>query len=257
MFTNKHRAVYLATLSPAQSTTTRICDGQFRNVQALVDQLGIDSQGPLRILEAGCGSTCRFRLPANSHSTGIDISKEQLERNESLEVKLLGDIETFPLQRSFYDIIFCWDVLEHLEHPERALMNFAQAIRKGGIMILGAPVVASLKGVITKYSPHSVHARYYRWRGCKNAGKVGCHPFRTFLKTSMSPDSIVRFADENQFAIEVHTLYAGQALVHLKNEHKILYGLYFAVGLLFEGLTMGKIPADISDFVLVLRKTTD
>lgn len=251
----KNSTVYFPGLSSVPATDRSTIQSTTQYVQTLIDQLSEESAHPLQILEAGCGSTCQFRLPTNCHATGIDIAQEQLEKNKTLEVKIQGDIETFPLKPSFYDIIFCWDVLEHLEHPEKALMNFARALRKGGIMVLAAPVVESLKGTITKYSPHTIHVWYYRWRGSPNAGKPGCHPFPTFLKTAMSPNSIVKFANENGFVPEVNFLYPGQALKNLKDEHKLLNVLYFTVGFFVKLLTFGKITPEISDFVLVLRKT--
>src|ERR1700722_3911030 len=93
-------------------------------IQTIVDRMGTSKK--LRVLEAGCGSAsrCHFR---SSQAVGIDISQEALDRNTHLDEKILGDIQTFRLEASSFDVIFCWDVLEHLERPEKALANFAHS----------------------------------------------------------------------------------------------------------------------------------
>src|SRR5579863_2654723 len=105
-------------------------------VQRVVDQMA-SSGRVLRVLEAGAGSRSHIRLSGNAQLVGIDISAEQLANNSELHERIVGDIETFPLEPCSFDIIFCWDVLEHLKHPEKALRNFLQAVREDGIVVLG------------------------------------------------------------------------------------------------------------------------
>ncbi len=78
-------------------------------------------------LEAGCGSASRITIPTSYHITGIDISQSQLDRNKSLNKKILGSLETHEFESESYDLIVCWDVLEHLQHPDKVLH------RSGGI----------------------------------------------------------------------------------------------------------------------------
>ncbi len=225
-----------------------------KHVQALVDQMA----GPdaiLRVLEAGCGSNSKFRLAPNAHITGIDISKEQLAKNNLLCERILGDIQTYPLEASSFDIIFCWDVLEHLKYPEKALENFAQAIRDGGIIILGAPLVGSLKGVITKFTPHWFHVAVYRyWLGNENAGKPGYAPFPTFLKNSMSPSSIEGFAQESQMGVERLIVYEGAMQINERIRHRSVDFGFRVFGPLVKTLSFGRIDPTVTDFIMVLRK---
>jgi SAM-dependent methyltransferase len=223
-----------------------------RPVQAIIDQMGANRT--LRVLEAGCGSSTKFRFPS-SQSVGIDISQEQLDRNTLLDEKILGDIETFPLESSSFDIIFCWDVLEHLERPEKALVNFARALREGGIIVLGGPVARSVKGAVTKYSPHWFHVLVYRHlQGNKHAGKPGYAPFKTVFKDSMSPPSLVRFARENQLLVEQHMLYEGPSQVLLRKKQWFIDVGLRLMGPAIQILSLGRLDSSISDFVMVLRK---
>jgi SAM-dependent methyltransferase len=224
------------------------------DVQVLVDQM-VKPGTVLRVLEAGCGSNSKFRLAPNAHVTGIDISKEQLAKNSLLHEKILGDIQTYPLEASSFDIIFCWDVLEHLRHPEQALKNFARAIRDGGILVLGAPVVSSLKGVITKYTPHWFHVAVYKyWLGNKNAGKAGYPPFPTFLKNSMSPRFIEGFAHESQLTVERLIVYEGEMQINERIKHQSIDLGFRVFGPLLKTLSLGRIEPDVTDFIMVIRK---
>ena len=178
-------------------------------IQAIIDRMGASKE--LRVLEAGCGSAsrCRFR---SSQAVGIDISQEALDRNTLLDEKILGDIQTLRLEALSFDVIFCWDVLEHLKQPEKALANFAHSVREDGVIVLGGPVARSLKGVITKYSPHWFHVLVYRHvLRAKNAGKPGYAPFETIFNDTMSPSSLLQFARRNHLLVEQFTLYEGPA----------------------------------------------
>jgi SAM-dependent methyltransferase len=221
-------------------------------IQAIVDLMGANQK--LRVLEAGCGSSTNFRFPS-SQSVGIDISQEQLDRNTLLDDKILGDIETFPLQSLSFDIIFCWDVLEHIEHPEKALVNFAHALREGGIIVLGGPVARSVKGAVTKYTPHWFHVLVYRHlQGNKNSGKPGYAPFKTIFKDSMSPPFLVRFARENQLLVEEQTLYEGPSQILLRKRQRFIDVGLRLLGPVIKILSFGRLDPSISDFVMVLRK---
>jgi SAM-dependent methyltransferase len=223
-------------------------------VQRLVDQMA-DSGRVLRVLEAGAGSRSHIRLSASAQLVGIDISEEQLAKNSDLHERIVGDIETFPLEPGSFDIIFCWDVLEHLKHPDKALRNFLQALREDGLIVLGAPVVTSLKGIVTKYTPLWFHVMVFRYVvGNKNAGTKGFGPFPTFLRYSMSPRAIHRFAAENQLSVEYSEVYEAMMQVRWKQRFPAI-GLGFRI---LDGFckifTLGKIDPNVTDFTIVLRK---
>ena len=152
---------------------------------------------PIAVLEAGCGSATHVRLGDNARIVGIDISEDQLARNTYVSQKILGDIQTYDFDEGSFDIIMCWDVLEHLPDPEKALNSFARAVKPGGVILLALPNVYSLKGLITKFTPHRFHVWAYRNVFANpNAGRPGYAPFPTFLRTSVSPAALKRFAAE-------------------------------------------------------------
>jgi SAM-dependent methyltransferase len=248
-------------LVTAETTSTSKEPLRFDEIVERIRELVADlSAGgrPIRVLEAGCGSGRKswvFRFPPNAYVVGIDNSQEVLEKNEAVSEKILADIQSDPLRPRDYDLIICFDVLEHLAQPEKALANFAGAIQENGMIVLASPLVNSMKGIITKFTPHWFHVFAYRYLlGDKNAGRPGFGPFPTVLRWSISPASLLRFAQDRGLATEYLQLYRGRMWDRaLKRNRALGIGCYL-VGRLIELLSFGRITAATTDFVMVLRK---
>lgn len=225
-------------------------------VQRIVNDM-FRSRKTVRVLEAGCGSRSHVRLGSDAYLVGIDISQEQLERNIVLHERILGDIQSFPFPPRSFDIVFCWDVLEHIPRPKKALENFEKTVREDGIIVLGSPVANSLKGLITKYTPYWFHVMIYRRvLGNRLAGTNGYGPFPTFMRFSMSPRSICRFADKNNLGIEMFHTYEDIVQRNLRGKSRLLDLAFKTLGRLIKILSFGWIDPDGSDFIVVLRKRT-
>src|SRR3990172_9070263 len=133
-----------------------------RKAQAVVDRL-LRGQERIAALEAGCGSASHLRLPLGAIITGIDISEKQLARNTLLHKKICADLETHEWAEGCFDLVICWDVLEHLPRPVLALRNVFVAAAPGGIVVLALPNLYSLKGMVTKFMPYAFHVWFYRY----------------------------------------------------------------------------------------------
>jgi SAM-dependent methyltransferase len=159
----------------------------------MLDQITLE-RCPTRALEAGCGSMSHLNL-RGVHVTGIDISQHQLDRNPGLDTVILGDLQTYPLASQAFDLVVCWDVLEHLPEPGRALENMAQALRPAGLLVVKIPNLFSLKGLLTKFTPHAFHVWFYRHiRRMESAGRQDTAPFRTYFTAAISATGLRRFA---------------------------------------------------------------
>ena len=55
---------------------------------------------------------------------GLDISPSALDRNRLLDDRIVGDLETYPLPRKAFDVVVCWDVLEHLLAVKSLIAKF-------------------------------------------------------------------------------------------------------------------------------------
>jgi SAM-dependent methyltransferase len=162
------------------------------DLQSFVD--GELSHRPsIRLLEAGCGSASHLTFRGAVQRVGIDISEKQLERNTVLNEKIVGDLQQHEFPPASFDAIICWDVLEHLAQPELALRQFGRAIKPGGLIILKLPNVLSVKGLVTKGLPHTLHVLAYRYiYHDPEAGKDDRAPFKTHLRFNISARAIRR-----------------------------------------------------------------
>lgn len=226
-------------------------------VQNFVDNwLPVDHA--IDILEAGGGSFTHFNLPDKSFIAALDISPEQLERNNYADRKILGDIEDVNAFQERYDLIICFDVLEHIRHPRRAFKNMANALQVGGLLVIGCPNLVSLKGFTTKFTPHKFHVWYYRKiRGISSAGRLDNGPFQTFLRREMTPESLKQHACILGLKIIYDRSYVGPAVYELKVKHPVLYIIYYFFCKVFWWLTFCKLDLRNSDFVIVLQRVDE
>ena len=209
------------------------------NIQDIIDRYCLDVSKPC-VLEAGCGSSSHFRFPETATLCGIDISEEQLSKNKILTEKIHEDLQTYSTTKR-YDMVICWNVLEHLRNPEKALDNLLTWTKDDGIIIISVPNVLSVKGLITKFTPLWFHRLVYKYvfRYTKNK------PFYAYMKLSMTPKSILKKC--NDHIIEYHNYQK----TLLRKPYKYFYE--FTIVLL-KKLSFGKIHGDLSQFTVVIRK---
>lgn len=98
-----------------------------------------------KILDVGCGSGDILQLVLRGELWGLDISprlaKEAQERLGSRARIFCGNAETVDeqLKGATFDKIFCSEVLEHVQHPERTLRAMANLSASGGKLIISVP----------------------------------------------------------------------------------------------------------------------
>lgn len=207
------------------------------------------------VLEAGCGSKSHVNFPKNSYLIGIDISAQQLDRNDSISEKIVGDIQTYDLDSEMFDVIICWDVLEHVENPDWAIKNLINSLKPGAIAILAFPNVLSLWGLVTKYSPHWFHVFYYRHvLGNALAGIDDNGPFPTYLKWELSLNNVRKIVNKEDCAIVFEHLY--DPMLHaLAEKNKILGGAYRLAARMLQIASLGKLGGvGNSGITLVVEK---
>lgn len=197
-------------------------------LQSVINKL-LESKTNIKVLEAGCGSSSYIQFEKNAYVVGIDVSEKQLRLNSKINEKILGDIQSYDFQPSIFDVIICWNVLEHLPKPEMALEKFAKATKENGIIVLALPNVLSFKGLVTKYTPHWFHILYYKhvW-GIKNAGKDHTAPFKAYLKFSMRIQGIKKFANSHNLKVIYFDNYDVADYLHRKSKIYIIYRLFNA-----------------------------
>ena len=222
-----------------------------QNLQTFLDR-ELFCRPSVRLLEAGCGSASNLNFGGQVRLVGIDISEKQLVRNTLLHEKIAGDIQSYEFPPNSFDAIICWDVLEHLSQPELALRQFAHAINPGGLVILKLPNVLSLKGLVTKFLPHTLHVLAYRYfYGEKNAGKNDTAPFKTYLRFCVSAGAIRKQGTQ----LGLQTVYFATldvADIHCLQRKRAMHFFYVTLKKILSLLSLGRIGD--SELIIVLKK---
>jgi SAM-dependent methyltransferase len=150
----------------------------------------------LHVYEAGGGSTSWLPpdVLARSDIVVVDIDERQLENNRYAQRKVLGSIESCTFPAASFDLIVCFNVIEHLESPPAAIERFSDALRPGGLLLIGAPNPQSLSGLVTRFTPHAFHVWYYRVVLKKtDAGHPGQPPFPVVYHPIVAPDALLAY----------------------------------------------------------------
>lgn len=226
-----------------------------RNVQNfIVEKLRGKS---VRIYEAGGGSLSILPLASlkDPSIAVVDIDETQLRNNSYADTKILGDIQTYTFPPSSFDLIVCYNVIEHLPSVDQAIRQFYHALSPGGLVLIGAPNPESFFGLVTKYSPHWFHVWFYRViLRYKNAGKPGQLPFRTFYHPIVSPHALVKFCEQVGFEPVYFNLYIGSNYTTLKKTRPVV-GWLVSAGLgVMNALTLGRFKLAHGDYHAVFRK---
>lgn len=143
-------------------------DFYFRNKQYLINvllskSLAINpgSQNKLKILSVGVGTGEELKL-LNSYGDvfAIDINEKILTDANAFLCKELKicDICQVNYPASYFDLVVCFDVLEHIEDDQKAISEICRVLKSGGIFVFSVPAFQLL------YSSHDKaleHKRRY------------------------------------------------------------------------------------------------
>ena len=165
-----------------------------KRVRGIFDEF-VSAHEFVRVLDAGCGSASYLQLSSRCHVTGIDVSLKQLERNDRLDEWIQGDLETTDLGLARFDVVVCWDVLEHLRAPSNALARLLLAVSSGGLFVVASPYPSSWKGAIARVTPHAFHRWLYKvffnWQEASDSEG----PFPVFMRRAGGPEAVTRLGN--------------------------------------------------------------
>lgn len=121
------------------------------------------------ILDIGCHSgtfTQKILEKIGSRKIyGIDISKSAITR---IKKKIPyghfknGDATSLPYKANFFNAVFCLEMLEHVDHPQKVIAEIKRVLKKGGYGIILIPTDNRLFKIVwtlwTLYYPVWRHA---------------------------------------------------------------------------------------------------
>ncbi len=117
-----------------------------------------------RLLDAGCGDGYGAALLAESASevVGIDISREVIEaassqyKRANLKYRAM-DVESISFEKGSFDAAVCFEVFEHVRHPEKLLEGLRKILASDGVLIISTPNGALIKSG----KPNPFHVKEY------------------------------------------------------------------------------------------------
>lgn len=227
-----------------------------KDCRALLDKvlLSILPTGA-KVLEAGGGDRTHVPLPVDAELSVIDLSPEQLKKNQVAHHKIHGDICTHDLSALRFDLIVIWDVLEHLGDPQGALENLLKCTSDRGAVVIASPIVLSTKSIVAKFTPHWFHVFVYRnVFGIKTAGQPGYAPFPTYLRMVVQPEKLIQFSESNGFEPNFFAKYPSSYFFAGLKKKPLIYAFYMVISGLISLCTLNKIESRNTDFLLVLRR---
>ncbi|QPF85891.1 class I SAM-dependent methyltransferase [Bradyrhizobium genosp. L] len=213
--------------------------------------------GPLAIYEAGGGSTSYLPLGVigRGHVTVVDIDEDQIRNNTYAQEAILGDLQTYRFPPKRFDLIICYNVIEHVPDVEAVLTGFCEALKPNGLLLIGAPNPKSLSGVVTKYSPHWFHVWFYRYvRGEKKAGLPGEAPFPTHFHPLVTLGNLEAFAARHGLQAIYRRKYESPRYPEMRRRKPLLAALIDAAAKTMNALLPGKTDVRHGDYHVILRK---
>jgi SAM-dependent methyltransferase len=211
----------------------------------------------LSIYEAGGGSTCFLPLEIlqRAHVTVVDIDEDQIRSNDYAQETILGDIQTYRFPPGSFDLVICYNVIEHVADVEAALLGFCEALKQGGLILIGAPNPKSLSGVITRYSPHWFHVWFYRYvRGEKQAGQRGQPPFPTCFHPLVALSNLENFANTHGLQMIYRKQYESPRYPEMRARQPVFAALLDTVARVMNLMLPGNVDVRHGDYHVILRK---
>lgn len=101
----------------------------------------------IRLLDVGVGYGVFLHLLEREHGLknlyGMDPYPDSIEmanRYTSADI-IEGDItgESWPFANDFFDVVTCFDVIEHLEHPDIFFIRVKSYLKGGGVVVVTTP----------------------------------------------------------------------------------------------------------------------
>lgn len=114
-----------------------------------------------KILDVGCGTGNLLNYIAKRNSQcllwGIDIEQKTIEianknRFCNRETFLISPGETLNFSDNFFDEIYCYEVLEHVNHLDKTLSEIKRVLKNNGKLFITVPLEKSEK-VLIRYNP--------------------------------------------------------------------------------------------------------
>ena len=212
---------------------------------------------PISVYEAGGGSTSYIPLDGLNVAkiTLVDIDPRQVERNGIAHETIVGDLQTIELPAESFDLVICYNVIEHLPRLPDALERISRVVKRGGLIVIGAPVPLSLNGLAARFTPHVVHVwickHLLKW---PDAGKPGCAPFPVAYHKLVDPRGLQAHLQKFGLQSVYFCAYLGSLIEEIERKKPRIGRVLIGGANLVHRVSSGALDLLRGDYHLVLRK---
>jgi SAM-dependent methyltransferase len=112
------------------------------------------------VLDAACGVGYGMQILQEAGAkrvVGVDRAPEAIasarSRLGTSAELVVGDLQQLPFPNGSFDVVVCFEAIEHVDHPEEALDEFKRVLRPDGVLVLSTPNAL----VYVVDNPHHVH----------------------------------------------------------------------------------------------------
>jgi SAM-dependent methyltransferase len=146
-----------------------------------------------RVLDVACGTaygSALLREAGAASVVGVDIAEAVIESArpdmpEGVEL-VVGDVQHLELEARVFDVVVCFETIEHVKDREAALDGLARVLAPGGVLVISSPnrdaYVPGNPHHVFEYAPDELRAalsarfpqvRLYRQQGLLGSAVLG------------------------------------------------------------------------------------
>lgn len=98
------------------------------------------------VLDAACGTGYGAAILADAGAasvSGIDLDPDAVAEarracGERAEI-VVGDVRTLPFDDASFDLVVCWETIEHVAEGDRVVAEFRRVLRPDGLLLISSP----------------------------------------------------------------------------------------------------------------------
>jgi 2-polyprenyl-3-methyl-5-hydroxy-6-metoxy-1,4-benzoquinol methylase len=113
-----------------------------------------------RVLDAGCGVGYGSAMLARAGATevvGLDLSAKAVAAASAAAPAnasfVVGDVHTLPFEAGRFELVVCFEVIEHVEAQDDVIAELARVLAAGGVLAISSPN----RDVYPAGNPHHLH----------------------------------------------------------------------------------------------------
>ena len=140
----------------------------------------VPDEGEMSVLDVGCGAGVNsLAIAAKGHKVqGVDLSPVAIEkyREKGFEGKVADLERALDFEDNTFDLIFCSEVIEHLNLPEVFSREIFRILKPGGSFVVSTPNSAFWiyrLGAIFGYTLSELqHPKHFQFFSCRSLSKL-------------------------------------------------------------------------------------